>query len=159
MLIIDGISYLPMDIQGTNLFFQLIARRYEKPSAVFTSNKTFSQWNEIFANVTIISAILDRVLYHCTNICIKGESYRLKEGFEFMIQKQQEVIYPGKHIYNIHYIPTLARRSRCFPRKLENLQAVLAVFVQDYYRFGFQKDLYRSPHPGDAVPFSLFDSF
>jgi len=48
-----------------------------------------------------------------------------------------DVIFPGKHIYNIHnkkdtftvegvnadlrrYIPTLARRSRCFPRKLEN---------------------------------------
>ena len=85
-----------------------------------------------------------------------------------------DVIYPGKHIYNIHdkkdtftvegvnadlrhYIPTLARRSRCFPRKPENLQAVLAVFVQAYNRFGLQKDRYRARHPGAAVPFSLFD--
>lgn len=85
-----------------------------------------------------------------------------------------DVVYPGKHIYNIHnkndtftvegvnadlrhYIPTLARRSRCFPRKLENLQAVLAVFVCAYNRFGLQKDLYRSRHPGRTVPFSLFD--
>ena len=30
MLIVDEIGYLPMDIQGANLFFQLIARRYEK---------------------------------------------------------------------------------------------------------------------------------
>ena len=49
MLIIDEIGYLPMDIQGANLFFQLIARRYEKISSVFTSNKTFSQWNVVFA--------------------------------------------------------------------------------------------------------------
>lgn len=35
MLIIDEIGYLPMDIQGANLFFQLIARRYEKTSTVF----------------------------------------------------------------------------------------------------------------------------
>ena len=68
MLIIDEIGYLPMDIQGANLFFQLIARRYEKTSTVFTSNKTFSQWNEVFADVTIASAILDRVLHHCTVI-------------------------------------------------------------------------------------------
>ena len=85
-----------------------------------------------------------------------------------------DVVYPGKHIYNIHnkndtftvegvnadlrhYIPTLARRSRCFPRKLENLQAFLAVFVCAYNRFGLQKDLYRSRHPGRIVPFSLFD--
>ena len=87
-----------------------------------------------------------------------------------------DVVFPGKHIFNIHnkndtftvegvnanlrhYIPTLARRSRCFPRKLENLQAVLTVFVHAYNRFGRQKDRYRSRHPGTAVPFSLFDFF
>mgnify|MGYP002509843408 CR=1 FL=1 len=91
MLIIDEIGYLPMDIQGANLFFQLIARRYEKTSTVFTSNKTFSQWNKIFADVTIASAILDRVLHHCTVINIKGESYRLKGRKEFMRQKQRIV--------------------------------------------------------------------
>ena len=85
-----------------------------------------------------------------------------------------DVVFPGKHIFNIHnkndtftvegvnadlrhYIPTLARRSRCFPRKLENLQAVLAVFVEAYNRFGTQKELYRSFHPGVSIPFSLFD--
>ncbi len=91
MLIIDEIGYLPMDIQGAGLFFQLIARRYEKTSTVFTFNKTFSQWNEVFADVTIASAILDRVLHHCTVVNIKGESYRLKERKEFMRQKQQIV--------------------------------------------------------------------
>ena len=78
MLIIDEIGYLPMDIQGVNLFFQLIARQYEKKSTLFTSNKTFSQWNEVFANVTIASDILDRLLYPCTVINTKSESYRLK---------------------------------------------------------------------------------
>ena len=41
--------------------------------------------------LTIASAILDRVLHHCTIINIKGESYRLKERKEFMRQKQQIV--------------------------------------------------------------------
>lgn len=91
LLIIDEIGYLPMDIQGANMFFQFIARRYEKVSTIFTSNKTFSQWNEIFADVTIASAILDRVLHHATVINIKGESYRLKERKEFMRNKQQIV--------------------------------------------------------------------
>jgi DNA replication protein DnaC len=80
-----------MDIQGANLFFQLIARRYEKVSTIFTSNKTFSQWNEIFAEVTIASAILDRVLHHCTVINIKGDSYRLKARKEYMKQKQHVI--------------------------------------------------------------------
>ena len=89
LLIIDEIGYLSMDLQGANLFFQLITRRYEKVSTIFTSNKTFSQWNEVFADLTIASAILDRVLHHCTVIHIKGESYRLKERKEYMKQKLQ----------------------------------------------------------------------
>jgi DNA replication protein DnaC len=91
LLIIDEIGYLPMNIEGANLFFQLIARRYEKVSTIFTSNKTFSQWNDVFADVTIASAILDRILHHCTVINIKGESYRLKERKEHMKQKQHVV--------------------------------------------------------------------
>ena len=70
------------------MFFQLIARRYERVSTIFTSNKTFSQWNEVFADLTIASAILDRILHHCTVINIKGESYRLKERKEYIKQKQ-----------------------------------------------------------------------
>ncbi len=98
LLIIDEIGYLPMDIQGANLFFQLIAKRYEKASTIFTSNKAFSQWNEVFADVTIASAILDRVLHHCTVVNIKGESYRLKERKEFMKQRQ--------HIVNALFEPS-----------------------------------------------------
>lgn len=120
MRIIDEIGYLPMDIQGTNLFFQLLARWYEKTSTVFTSNKTFSQWNEVFADVTIASAILDRVLHHCTVINIKGESYRLKERKEFMRQKQQ-------------IVNTLFEQGStwfCYPRsKLQNFFDIFFLFI------------------------------
>nr|WP_287400117.1 MULTISPECIES: ATP-binding protein [Ruthenibacterium] len=56
-----------------------MARQYEKPSTAFTANKTFPQWNEVVADDTIVSAILNRFFHHCTVINIKGESYRLKE--------------------------------------------------------------------------------
>lgn len=84
VLIIDEIGYLPMDLQGANLFFQLIAKRYERNTTIFTSNKAFSAWNEVFSDITIASAILDRILHHCQVISIKGESYRLKERKEMM---------------------------------------------------------------------------
>ena len=84
VLIIDEIGYLPMDIQGANLFFQLMAKRYEKNSTVFTSSKAFPSWNEVFSDITIASAILDRILHHCQVISIKGKSYRLKERKEMM---------------------------------------------------------------------------
>jgi IS1 family transposase len=83
-----------------------------------------------------------------------------------------DVVYPGYYIRNIrdksdtytvegvnadlrHYIPLLARRSRCFARKLETLQAVLAVFVDAYNRFGEAKHAYRQRRPSGELPFAL----
>ncbi|MCT8975322.1 IS21-like element helper ATPase IstB [Clostridium sp. CX1] len=91
LLIIDEIGYLPMDIQGANLFFQLIARRYEKCATIFTSNKSFSQWGEVFCDNTIAAAILDRVLHHATVVNIKGDSYRLKDRKEFLNNKKDVI--------------------------------------------------------------------
>ncbi|GAB6285779.1 MAG: hypothetical protein STSR0009_19800 [Methanoregula sp.] len=55
------------------------ARRYEKSYTVFTSNKSYGEWGEIFGDHVIAAAVLDRILHHCTTINIKGDSYRLKE--------------------------------------------------------------------------------
>lgn len=79
ILIIDEIGYLPIDKQGANLFFQIISRRYEKNTTILTSNKNFTQWGDIFGDNIIASAILDRLLHHCTVITINGNSYRLKD--------------------------------------------------------------------------------
>ena len=45
----------------------------------FTSNKSYGKWGEIFKDHVIAAAILDRILYHCTTVNIKGDSYRLKD--------------------------------------------------------------------------------
>ena len=79
VLIIDEIGYIPVDIHGAHLLFQLISRRYERGSIILTSNRGFGQWGEIFGDNIIATAILDRLLHHCTVINVKGESYRLKE--------------------------------------------------------------------------------
>ena len=71
-----------------------------------------------------------------------------------------DLVYPGKHVRNVrnkndtytveginadirHYIPVLARRSRCFCRSLETLEAVLAVFMDAYNKFGELKMKHR----------------
>ena len=79
MLIIDEMGYLPFDSEGANCFFQLVSKRYEKTSTIFTSNKSYGDWGEIFHDQVIAAAMLDRILHHCTTINIKGESYRLKD--------------------------------------------------------------------------------
>ena len=79
VLIIDEIGYLPIDPDAANLFFQLIARRYDKHCTIITTNSPFSKWGEIFGSPTLANAILDRLLHHSHVISIKGPSYRLKE--------------------------------------------------------------------------------
>jgi len=79
VLILDEIGYLPMTREEASLFFRLLCRRYEKASLVLTSNKSFLDWGEVFADQILATAILDRLLHHATTVNIKGESYRLKE--------------------------------------------------------------------------------
>jgi DNA replication protein DnaC len=84
VLIIDEIGYLPIDQDSANLFFQLIAKRYEKHCTIITTNTPFSKWGEIFGSPTLANAVLDRLLHHSEIISIKGPSYRLKEKRVFI---------------------------------------------------------------------------
>jgi DNA replication protein DnaC len=80
LLIIDELGYLPVDKQGSDLLFQIISNRYETGSVIITSNKPFKQWNEIFnGDVSLASAVIDRLVHHCDVIKIEGKSYRVKE--------------------------------------------------------------------------------
>jgi len=78
LVIVDELGYLPFDAEGAHCFFQLVSRRYEKGSMIFTSNKSYGEWGEVFQDQVIAAAVLDRILHHCTTVNIKGESYRLK---------------------------------------------------------------------------------
>ncbi len=91
VLVVDEVGYLPLDKVGATIFFQLISARYERGSIVLTSNKSYGDWGEIFGELTLASAILDRLLHHSTTINIRGESYRLKE------RRKAGLLPPGEH--------------------------------------------------------------
>lgn len=79
VLIIDEIGYLPITKDEANMFFQLIAKRYESKPIIITTNQPFSKWGEVFGDTTIASAIIDRLVHHSVIINIKGRSYRIKD--------------------------------------------------------------------------------
>lgn len=80
LLIIDEIGYLPLGPEEANLFFQVVAKRYEKGSMIVTSNLPFGQWDQAFAgDQALTAALFDRLLHHSHAQRIKGESYRLKD--------------------------------------------------------------------------------
>jgi DNA replication protein DnaC len=78
LLIIDEIGYLPIEKEYSNIFFQLIAARYEKKSTIITTNQPLSKWGEVFNDNTIATAIIDRLVHHSSIIKITGRSYRIK---------------------------------------------------------------------------------
>jgi DNA replication protein DnaC len=79
LLIIDEIGYLPLGAGGANLFFQLVNARYERGAMILTSNRGFAEWGEIFGDVVVASALLDRLLHHAIVVQIDGQSYRLRQ--------------------------------------------------------------------------------
>lgn len=84
LLIIDEIGYLPVDKTGANLFFQLIAKRYEHASTIITTNQPFSKWGDVFSDPTLANAILDRLLHHSHIIKMVGPSYRTKDVYDML---------------------------------------------------------------------------
>jgi DNA replication protein DnaC len=79
LLIIDELGYLPFEKRSAHLFFQLVARRYERGSLLITTNQVVSQWGTVFGDDVLAAAILDRLLHHSHTLLIQGESYRLKQ--------------------------------------------------------------------------------
>lgn len=79
LLVVDELGYLPFEKRSAHLFFQLVARRYEKGSMVITTNQVVTQWGAVFGDEVLAAAILDRLLHHSFTLMIQGESYRLKQ--------------------------------------------------------------------------------
>lgn len=68
LLVIDEIGYLPFGRDEANLFFNVVARRYERGSMILTSNLPFTQWAGTFADdQTLTAAMLDRLIEQLTH--------------------------------------------------------------------------------------------
>ena len=90
LLIIDEIGYLPINKTGANLFFQLIAKRYEHTSTIITIKQPFSKWGDVFSDSMRANAILGRLLHHSHVIKIFGPSYRTKDYYELLEGNEQK---------------------------------------------------------------------
>ena len=78
LLIMDELGFKKIPDYSGSDFFDVISKRYEKGSSIITTNKSFEQWNDIFSDGILSSAILDRVVHHSRIFRINGPSYRAK---------------------------------------------------------------------------------
>ncbi len=79
LLVIDEVGYIPFEAEAANLFFQLVASRYERASVIVTSKKPFGRWGEVFGDAVVAAAMIDRLVHHAEVVSLKGDSYRLKD--------------------------------------------------------------------------------
>ena len=87
VLVVDEVGYLSYDSRYADLFFEVVTRRYEHRPIVLTTNKPFSEWNEVFPNAACVVTLVDRLVHRAEIISLEGESYRLKEAKERAARK------------------------------------------------------------------------
>lgn len=93
-LIIDEIGRCVFDEENTNMFFDMVDRRYEKEgpkTMIFTSNKRPSAWGEYFTGQDDLLAALDRIFDNANVFNIKGNSYRGRACTTFAVEAGESV--------------------------------------------------------------------
>lgn len=80
LLICDEWGYIPIDVEGAKLLYQVISGCYERKSIILTTNLEFSKWNGIFFDEKLTNAIIDRMVHHSHLLVFNGPSYRLQNS-------------------------------------------------------------------------------
>jgi DNA replication protein DnaC len=89
LIIIDEVGYIPFDQDAANLFFQLIASRYEQASVMVTSNLPFGRWGETFSDDIVAAAMIDRLVHHAEVLTLTGDSYRTRQRRELLAKQNR----------------------------------------------------------------------
>ncbi len=77
LLVIDDIMMFVLNKQQAVGLFNFINHLHEKASFIITTNKSPEEWVKMLDDEVIATALLDRLLYHCEVLKLKGPSYRL----------------------------------------------------------------------------------
>ena len=76
LLIIDDLGLRPLAHDEPVDLYEIIRRRYERGSTIFTSNRAIDEWYTLFGDALLASSAMDRLLHHCEVVEMKGDSYR-----------------------------------------------------------------------------------
>lgn len=77
LLILDEWGYVPVDKEGSQLLFRVVADSYESKSLILTTNLEFSKWGGIFTDEQMAAAMIDRLVHHGHLLLFEGKSYRM----------------------------------------------------------------------------------
>jgi DNA replication protein DnaC len=78
LLIIDDLGMRKLPATAAEDLLELVMRRYERASTVFTSNRPVEDWGKLFGDTTAVAAMLDRLLHHGHVLKCGPRSWRTK---------------------------------------------------------------------------------
>jgi DNA replication protein DnaC len=78
LLIIDDLGMRKLPATAGEDLLELVMRRYERASTVFTSNRPVDDWGKLFGDTAAVAAMLDRLLHHGHVIKCGPRSWRTK---------------------------------------------------------------------------------
>ena len=64
LLIIDDLGMRKLPPTAAEDLLELVMRRYERASTLFTSNRPVEDWGKLFGDAAAVAAVLDRLLHH-----------------------------------------------------------------------------------------------
>lgn len=80
LLILDEWGYVPVDREGSQLLFRIVADSYERKSLILTTNLEFSKWGSVFTDEQMAAAMIDRLAHHGHLLMFSGRSYRMEHA-------------------------------------------------------------------------------
>jgi DNA replication protein DnaC len=78
LLIIDDLGMRKLPATAAEDLLELVMRRYERASTVFTSNRPVEDWGKLFGDTAAVAAMLDRLLHHGHVLKCGPRSWRTK---------------------------------------------------------------------------------
>jgi DNA replication protein DnaC len=76
-IVLDDLGYVPQSREEREVLFTFLAERYERCSAIVSSNGVFSQWDQIFKNPMTTMAAVDCLVHHAIMVEFDGETQRV----------------------------------------------------------------------------------
>jgi DNA replication protein DnaC len=89
LVAIDEVGYVPLADIGAEFLYQVVSERAERAALIVTTNLSFSEWTQVFANPRLCKAMVDRVTDRAHIIDTGKESYRFRRTMEARKKKSR----------------------------------------------------------------------